>query len=120
MRKWIALWWTTLILFCLVATTCGLLTARDANAGLVILGTPHDDRIAGSAENDVIRTLNGDDVLRGRHGDDLLLAGPGDDTIIPGVGDDRIRCGDGFDVIVISYERAPGEDHWFDCEAFIS
>jgi len=94
-----------------------------ASAGPVIpvmLGTPGNDHIAGSGEDDAMRALEGDDVLKGRHGNDTLNAGKGDDTIVPGTGDDLVSCGEGFDVVVVDGTSRDGTDRLRDCEAVVS
>lgn len=58
----------------------------------IILGTPGNDTIPGSADTDVI--------LAGR-GDDVVSAGAGADVIIPGSGSDAIDGGAGEDTLVL-------------------
>lgn len=67
------------------------ITERDM---ATIKGTKRDDRLAGTAEADVIVGFDGDDRLRGGDGDDVLKPGPGADTVLGGHGDDVIRITD--------------------------
>ncbi|SHF30284.1 Hemolysin-type calcium-binding repeat-containing protein [Litoreibacter ascidiaceicola] len=66
-----------------------LLGLEDEDGFLVRAGKGND-RVVGSAE---------DDVLRGGKGEDTLLGGFGDDTIIAGKHDDFVNGGDGADDI---------------------
>lgn len=60
-------------------------------------GTPGDDVLLGTGENEHIQGFRGDDVLFG---------GAGDDQLDGGIGDDRLEGGPGFD----SYDGGPGSD----------
>jgi hypothetical protein len=86
-----------------------------APRGCTITGTDRDDRLRGTAGDDVICGLGGDDrirggggadVLYGDAGDDRLRAGPGDDTAYGGEDDDLLRGGAGEDVLA----GGPGVD----------
>jgi hypothetical protein len=72
---------------------------RATCAGITIdhVGTPLDDRLAGTGERDGILALGGDDVLQGGSGQDGLCAGDGDDAVTGGAGDDMERGGPGDD-----------------------
>lgn len=64
-----------------------------------ITGTPGDDRLRGTNNNDSILGLAGDDRIRGRNGDDQILGGPGDDRIRGNNGNDTLMGGAGNDVL---------------------
>ena len=76
-------------------------------------GTEGDDRLAGSAKEDVIWARDGDDELYGDGGRDLILGGAGDDFIEAKDGEaDVIACGPGKDVASFDrFDRVEG-----DCE----
>jgi Ca2+-binding RTX toxin-like protein len=61
--------------------------------------TDKDDRIIGSALNDIIHARRGNDYLEGEAGDDLLYGQKGDDGISGGDGNDIIFAGQGIDFI---------------------
>ena len=58
----------------------------------VIMGTDGDDRLYGTAENDLILGLAGNDFMMGLDGNDILIGGAGDD-IMEGVSGCDILCG---------------------------
>lgn len=62
-----------------------------------ILGTAKDDKIAGTADGEIIQDTDGS--LWDETGDDKIYAGGGDDTIRFGDGNDTIHGDDGDDVI---------------------
>ncbi|SFR33177.1 calcium-binding protein [Litoreibacter janthinus] len=62
----------------------------EAEGGFEVRAGKGDDRVVGSAE---------DDILNGGKGEDTLLGGFGDDTIIAGKHDDFVDGGDGADDI---------------------
>ncbi|NET29942.1 cadherin domain-containing protein [Okeania sp. SIO1I7] len=62
-------------------------------------GSGRNDRMRGTADNDVINGEGGNDVLIGRNGDDLLNGGLGNDKINGGNGDDLLNGGLGNDRI---------------------
>ncbi|WP_336080228.1 cadherin-like domain-containing protein [Thalassospira sp. CH_XMU1448-2] len=73
-----------------------------------VVGTSHDDVIAGDdaantldagAGNDSLSSEGGDDLLLGGEGDDVLDGGTGADTLEGGFGDDTLIGGDGRDTI---------------------
>lgn len=70
------------------------------------LGTPDDDRIAGTALGDNLFGLQGDDALNGKANDDCLFGGVGSDRLSGAGGDDRL-LGDDADGAV------PGNDRLF-------
>ncbi|MEG4817057.1 calcium-binding protein [Microcoleus sp. K5-D4] len=61
--------------------------------------TDKDDRITGSALNDMIHARRGNDYLDGKAGDDLLYGQKGDDGISGGDGNDIIFGGQGIEFI---------------------
>ncbi|MBL4645737.1 MAG: hypothetical protein JKY99_04690 [Rhizobiales bacterium] len=78
-----------------------------------VIGTDHNDVIAGNSETneisgglgaDLLWGEGGDDVLRGGAGDDVLLGGSGDDLLLGGAGADALEGGLGVDRA--SYETA--------------
>lgn len=76
------------------------------NALATIVGTPGDDVIDGTDDDDVIVGLGGDDTIRGMDGDDLICGNAGHDTIYGGPGDDRAWGHGGRDMLYGS----PGND----------
>jgi RTX calcium-binding nonapeptide repeat (4 copies)/WD40-like Beta Propeller Repeat len=79
--------------------------------GLHIVGTKHNDYLAGKGGNDRIFGLGGNDTILGGGGDDWLYGGPGNDVITGGPGADHIFGGPGSDTIY----AADGERDWIDC-----
>lgn len=55
-----------------------------------INGTPDNDLLEGSENNDIINGLAGNDVILAHGGDDIINGGTGDDYIDAGTGDDVI------------------------------
>lgn len=87
----------------------------------VELPSEEEDRIVGTAGNDIVYALAGNDVIAGRAGDDELSGDAGDDlidgdedndTIFGGDGDDRLFGGTGNDTISgdAGNDRIFGED----------
>ena len=64
-----------------------------------INGTPDDDRLIGTAKNDVINGFGGNDKLIGRAGNDTLKGGSGRDNLRGAGGDDILIGGNGFDLL---------------------
>jgi Ca2+-binding RTX toxin-like protein len=63
------------------------------------VGSPHGDRMSGTAASDVLIGLAGSDVLLGRAGEDRLRGGLGDDRFVTrDVSVDRIFGGRGADL----------------------
>ena len=59
-----------------------------------------NNRIVGTAGNDVIMSGGGDDTVYGRGGNDLICAGPGADEVFGGDGNDRIAGAGGRDRLI--------------------
>ena len=68
----------------------------------ILAGDRRDNDIDGGAGNDTLYggPGGGDDVMAGGLGNDRLFGGQGDDTLIGGPGDDRLAGGPGKDVFV--------------------
>ncbi|MEP4196774.1 MAG: calcium-binding protein [Aliishimia sp.] len=64
-----------------------------------VVGSVFDDRITGTAEDNVLSGGNGDDVLIGLAGDDTLNGGNGDDELIGSGGNDILNGGEGADTL---------------------
>jgi Ca2+-binding RTX toxin-like protein len=65
----------------------------------VVIGTRQDDTLYGGAGDDMLLGLAGDDVLYGGTGEDGLNGGRGEDTLYGGTGDDDLRGGFGNDLL---------------------
>ncbi|GEM_PF-1970949 len=88
--------------------TGGLAAGDSFDAIENVIGTDHDDVIAGDdgantldagAGNDSLSGEGGDDLLLGGKGDDVLDGGTGSDTLEGGFGDDTLSGGEGRDTI---------------------
>ncbi len=66
----------------------------------IVLGTREDDRLDGTAGDDIILGFGGADRLFGGRGADLLLGGAGRDRLFGGNGADSLLGGAGQDVLV--------------------
>ena len=64
-----------------------------------IYGTPNDDVLNGTSENDLIVGLAGSDSIDGGAGNDTIIGDEGSDALIGGAGADFINGGDANDVI---------------------
>ena len=73
-----------------------------------IVGSNHNDVLAGDGEDNLLDGGDGDDVLYGgpAGGDDMMYGGNGDDRIFGGKGNDILTGGEGNDVL----KGGPGED----------
>ena len=73
-----------------------------------IVGSNHNDVLAGDGEDNLLDGGDGDDVLYGgpAGGDDMMYGGNGDDRIFGGRGNDILTGGEGNDVL----KGGPGED----------
>ena len=73
-----------------------------------LVGSEHNDILAGDGEDNILEGRNGDDVLYGgpAGGDDRMYGGNGDDRIFGGKGNDILTGGEGNDVL----KGGPGED----------
>src|SRR5690606_27656186 len=56
----------------------------------VIIGTPNDDILQGTAEADCIVALEGQDTVNGLGGNDVIFGSAGDDVIDAGDGNDQL------------------------------
>ena len=74
----------------------------------ILIGSNHDDVLAGDLRFNVIWGLAGDDKLYGGPdgGDDWLLGGAGNDEVYGGKGNDLLYGGDGDDLL----KGGPGDD----------
>lgn len=64
-----------------------------------VLGSGHDDVLAGNAAPNVLVGSAGDDTLDGRDGDDTMNGDGGDDSFVSGPGSDSLHGGSGVDTI---------------------
>ena len=73
-----------------------------------LVGSKHNDILAGDGEDNVLDGDDGDDVLYGgpAGGDDMMYGGNGDDRIFGGKGNDILTGGEGSDYL----KGGPGED----------
>ena len=73
-----------------------------------LVGSEHNDILAGDGEDNILEGRNGDDVLYGgpAGGDDRMYGGNGDDRIFGGKGNDILTGGEGNDFL----KGGPGED----------
>lgn len=62
-------------------------------------GTVDNDRLHGGAGNDTIYGMGGDDYLNGGAGDDILVGGGGSDTLEGGTGNDTYLYHGGIDLV---------------------
>ncbi|MBN8196035.1 Ig-like domain-containing protein [Thalassospira povalilytica] len=65
-----------------------------------ILGSAHDDDLAGDGGENILIGRDGADMLYGRDGDDVLDGGDGNDILDGGSGDDLLIVGDGQDTVI--------------------
>jgi Ca2+-binding RTX toxin-like protein len=98
-----------------VDTATGVATGqgrdRFDSRGAWIVGSPHADTMAGSAQPDLLSSGRGADQVRGLGGNDWILtdpnsAGGGADRAVGGLGDDMISADGGEDVL----RGGPGND----------
>ncbi|MGO1079301.1 calcium-binding protein [Inquilinus sp. CA228] len=64
-----------------------------------IIGSIHDDRIAGNSAANRLDGGTGNDILAGEVGDDVLDGGEGSDVLVGGAGGDRLDGDAGNDVL---------------------
>ncbi len=86
-----------------------ILTTPQGETRASCIGTPGDDIIEGSNQDDIILGLGGSDILNGNLGDDVILGGAGEDDIQGGPGSDAL-FGENDDDRVSSYGRRPGDN----------
>lgn len=63
-------------------------------------GTPGNDTLTGTEEDDVINGEGGDDTLTGAGGNDVINGGDGSDRLIGGAGNDVLTGGNGTDTLL--------------------
>ena len=62
-----------------------------------LIGSSHNDTLAGNAGANILDGGDGNDTLEGYGGDDMLMGNDGDDWLVAGTGDDVLMGGDGAD-----------------------
>jgi Ca2+-binding RTX toxin-like protein len=67
--------------------------------GPLLLGTPGDDVLTGTAAGEEIRGFGGDDVIAGGGGADQVFGGAGDDRLAGGAGNDLVFDLKGLDIL---------------------
>lgn len=65
--------------------------------GIVINGTPNNDKLKGTAKDEIINGFEGNDKIKGNDGNDTLNGGEGNDKLDAGNGDDYLDGGAGND-----------------------
>ena len=75
---------------------------------VTIWGTAGNDRLIGTAADEVFHGLDGNDVIDGRGGGDRMCGGEGNDRLSGGSGDDRMFGNRGDDTL----RPGPGDDYW--------
>ena len=88
------------------ATMVALFLISGVALAAELIGTPGDDRLAGTDKRDVISARGGDDTVIGRRGDDELYGMPGGDSISGSEGADDVYGGSGNDGL------RGGDDRW--------
>ncbi|MET0270544.1 MAG: right-handed parallel beta-helix repeat-containing protein [Sphingomonas sp.] len=73
---------------------------RVMKGGLTVHGNDLDNRIIGSAGDDIIYAMEGDDAVQGGAGNDTIHGGDGDDTLRGDEGNDWLYGGDGLDMLI--------------------
>ena len=68
--------------------------------GLVLVGGPKPDALAGWVGGDALHGQGGNDTLRGLGGDDRLFGGAGADRLVGGKGEDLLEGGGGRDLLI--------------------
>lgn len=78
-----------------------------------LMGSLHDDVLAGAQGPDTLLGIDGDDRLDGREGDDVLAGGPGADVLIGGSGNDTASYEfDDPSLGGVQVDLNSGEAHW--------
>ena len=92
-----------------------------------LVGSEHNDILAGDGEDNVLRgggghddlyggPAGGDDMMYGDDGDDRIFGGRGDDTLTGGEGNDVLKGGPGDDILIVDGDDmdvlygGPGQD----------
>ena len=83
-----------------------LALAAPSVASTHLVGTPGDDRLAGTDTRDWIEARGGDDRVAGLVGSDYLVGGDGKDAVLGGPGNDEMYGGRGGDRL----SGGPGRD----------
>jgi Ca2+-binding RTX toxin-like protein len=81
----------------------------------IIMGEVGNDNLDGSEGNDYIIGGEGGDTLKGAAGNDTLIGGPGADTLDGGLGQDKFICAPGNDTI-LDFNATQGDIRSKDCE----
>jgi Ca2+-binding RTX toxin-like protein len=71
-----------------------------------LIGTAEDDIVFGFAGNDRLEGRGGDDIVFGGRGNDRLSGGPGDDILVGGPGNDQLDGGPGLDIAIFAGDFA--------------
>ena len=77
-----------------------------------LVGSEHNDILAGDGEDNVLKggggnddlyggPAGGDDEMYGEHGDDRVFGGRGNDTLTGGEGNDLLKGGPGEDILIV-------------------
>jgi len=74
--------------------------------GNLIIGTKCDDKIDGSANDEIIYNMAGIDKVYAKDGNDMIYGGSGDDRLYGGKGDDIVTSGIGSNLL----DGGPGSD----------
>jgi len=82
----------------------GAVSGGDATGDVIdgfsgVIGSAHDDTLAGNAAANIISGGAGNDLISGGGGADTLLGGDGDDTLVGGAGADVLSGGTGTDTL---------------------
>jgi Ca2+-binding RTX toxin-like protein len=82
-----------------VATVTVTVGAGCGGQPATVVGSPGADRLAGTADDDVIAALGGSDKVQGGGGHDLVCGGSGNDIVNADAGADALLGGSGSDLL---------------------